>query len=116
MIVPTSTRLAWHVTHDMFASVIGDDECGTSRSVDARRSSTGSGSPDGVVECEAGRKTLERNCSYEEVHGCMHRHERTYSKTAEYAIKPGRIGTNRPPCHGSIEGRFGALLLQVSQL
>ena len=83
----------------MFASVIGDDECGTSRSVDARRSRTGSGSPDGVVECEAGRKTLERNCSCEEVHGCMHRHERTYGKTAEYAIKPGRMRTNRPPSH-----------------
>ena len=56
----------------MFTSVIGDDECRTSRSIDVRRLGTGLGSPDGVVGCEAGRKLFERDCSCKYMGVCMH--------------------------------------------
>ena len=65
MITPTSTRFAWFVAYTMFASVIGDDECRMSRSVDARRLGAGLGSPDRVVGCEVGRKTFKRDCSHD---------------------------------------------------
>ena len=73
MAVPTSTRFAWHVAYVIFASVIGDDECRMSRSVDLRRLSTSSGSPGRVVGCEAGRKMFERtHCRCEKYKGtCM---------------------------------------------
>jgi hypothetical protein len=63
MIAPTSTRFACRVAYVIFASVIGDDDGTSRRSVDARRSGAGLGSPDGVVGCEAGRKRFESDWS-----------------------------------------------------
>ena len=88
MTAPTSTTFAWRVAYVMLASVIGDDECRTSRSVDARRSGAGSGSPDGVVGCEAGRKMFERDCGCEKYKGTYIATRKTHDKTAEYAINP----------------------------
>ena len=70
MMAPTNMRFAWCVAYSMFTSVIGNDKCGMSRrSIDVRRLGTGSGLPDGLVGCEVGRETFERDCSCEKYMG-----------------------------------------------